>query len=444
MIGYVVKRYPRLSETFIVNEILAHEAAGLAIEIFSLYPTIDTHFQDNLARVRAPVRYLPGEGSKVAAFWAALCENAKSLPGFWSHLEACSQREQAYPGALASSATGSPARAASGAAHEVRDLFQAVALARYVRGQAITHLHAHFASAPCTVARLAARFAGIPYSFTAHAKDIFHESVCVEDLGGKIADASAVVTVSDFNVEHLQGQFPQSAPKIRRIYNGLELDRFPYIDPKARPRNIVAIGRLVEKKGFADLVEACALLEKKQCAFTCTIVGDGELDGALRELIGKHGLSTKVRMAGACPQSEAIRHIQNAAVLVAPCVVAADGNRDGLPTVLLEGMALGTPCISTDVTGIPEVLRDGETGLMTPQHDPVALAQRIAKLLDDAPLRCKLASQARQLIEQDFDIHANAARLRKLFSTEACSQREQAHLGGPVRAVSGAPPSVAP
>jgi colanic acid/amylovoran biosynthesis glycosyltransferase len=398
-VGYVVKRYPRFSETFIVNEVLAHEASGLALEIFSLYPTLDTHFQDGLARVRAPVRYLPGEGSKVAGFWSALCENGRSLPGFWSHLEVLAHGHNVAHGQ-----------------NEARDVFQAVALAKHARAQGITHLHAHFGSAPCTVARLAARFAGINYTFTAHAKDIFHESVSSDELAGKIADASAVVTVSDFNVDYLGRLFPENASKIRRIYNGLHLDRFPYVDPENRPRHIVALGRLVEKKGFADLIEACALLEKKGCAFTCTIIGAGELEETLRQLISERGLSAKVHMAGPCPQPEAIKYIQNAAVLVAPCVVATDGNRDGLPTVLLEGMALGTPCISTDVTGIPEVLRDDETGLMVPERDPASLAQSIERLLDDAPLRRKLASKARELIEQEFDIHVNAARLRKLFT----------------------------
>lgn len=386
-VGYVVKRYPRYSETFIVNEILAHEAAGVQVEIFSLLPPTDAHFQDVIARVRAPVHYLPGEGSKVPGFWSALTQAADDLADFWQKL---------------GKARG----------EEVRDVAQAVALARHVRHRGIHHLHAHFASAPATVARLAAMFADITYSFTAHAKDIFHQDVQAADLRQKFADAVASVTVSDFNVTYLR-EF--AGEKLVRIYNGLDLMRFPYTTPVKRLPRIVAIGRLVEKKGFSDLVSACALLKERGCAFDCEIIGVGDQEQLLRAQIEQLGLHEQVALLGPRPQSEIISHVQSASVLAAPCVVGEDGNRDGLPTVLLEAMALGTPCISTDVTGIPEVVRHNITGLIVPERNPSALADALQRLLTTSAERVRLSVEARRLIEAEFDVHQNAGRLRALW-----------------------------
>lgn len=399
-IGYVLKRYPRYSETFIVTEILAHEAAGLEIEIFSLRPPEDTHFQDAIARVRAPVHYLSAAGMKALDFWTALEQAGQVLPGVWAALEAAQ-------------------------GEEVDQVLQAIILARQVRLKGIGHLHAHFATSATSVARLAARFAGVPYSFTAHAKDIFHESVQPSDMRRKLNDAAAVITVSDYNMAYLRQTYGPAAAHIQRIYNSLDLEQFPYRAPHDRPPRIMAVGRLVEKKGFADLIEACAILAGRGCPFSCQIIGVGELEASLQTHIERLGLQARVELMGPRPQSEVIKHIQSAAVLAAPCVVGQDNNRDGLPTVLLEAMALGTSCISTDVTGIPEVLRDEETGLRVPQHDPAALAAALERLLADASLRVRLAAQARRLIEAEFDSQRNTAQLRAIFQA-AMRPKEEA------------------
>jgi colanic acid/amylovoran biosynthesis glycosyltransferase len=392
-VGYVLKRYPRYSETFIVNELLAHEAAGMELEIFSLLHPEDGHFQDAISRVRAPVTYLSAKGLKAQDFWSALEEAAEIVPHLWSSLQA---------------ARG----------EDVRYAYQAVVLAREVRLRGISHLHAHFATASTTVARLAARFAKVPYTFTTHAKDIFHESVQRDDLRRKLTDAAAVITVSDYNLEYLRGTYGSAAEGVQRIYNGLDLERFAYEAPRKRLPRIVAVGRLVEKKGFADLIEACAILTAQSSNFDCRIIGTGEQETELRAKIERLGLEDRIELLGPRPQSEMIRHVRDAAVLAAPCVVSVDGNRDGLPTVLLEAMALGTPCVSTDVTGIPEVILDGETGLMVPQYDPSALATAIGRLLEEPILRVRLSELARRLIEEEFDIRRNAARLRGVFHLE--------------------------
>lgn len=397
-VGYVLKRYPRYSETFIVNEILAHEAAGLEVEIFALRGPCDTHFQDIIARVRAPVNYLHAEGLRAINLWDTLQATSNGLPDFWRDLEM---------------ARG----------EDVREVYQAVLLARAVQDQRIDHLHAHFSTSATTVARLAARFAGLPYSFTAHAKDIFHESVKPDDLQRKLSDAAAVVTVSDYNLRYLSETYGPAAAHVQRIYNGLSLENFPYAAPQARAPLIVSVGRLIEKKGLEDLIDACAILARGGRQFECQIVGGGEREGVLRARIEQLGLQAQVQLTGPQPQGEVIALVQSASAFAAPCVIGSDNNQDGLPTVLLEAMALGTPCVATPVTGIPEVLQHDQTGLMVPQHDPVALAAVLKRLLADTSLRTRLAGQARRLIERQFDIHLNTAHQRAVFEMAAQTRR---------------------
>ncbi|MDP9444909.1 MAG: glycosyltransferase family 4 protein [Actinomycetota bacterium] len=388
-VGYVLKMYPRFSETFILNEILALEADGTNLDIFSLRPPSDGHFHEALAAVRASVTYLPHR-VRVDELWEVLRRALQDLPRLPMHLD---------------EVLGVPAAEATAA----------VQLALQVRERGIPHLHAHFGSVATTVARLAARLCDIDYSFTAHAKDIFHESVAPGDLLGKLADASAVVTVSDFNVDYLRDRYGAAAHRVVRIYNGLDLNQYSYAEPRHRPPLVVGVGRMVEKKGFGHLVDAVALLRRQRRAVRLALVGTGELQPALRAQVTMLGLTGCVEFLGPLTQARTREVVRGAAALAAPCVVAADGNRDGLPTVLLEAMALGTPCVSTPVTGIPEVIRDGETGLLVPERDPGALAGALDRLLDDPELRCRLAAAARSRVERDFDVRRSARQLRRMF-----------------------------
>ncbi len=389
--AYVLKMYPRFSETFVVNELLAVEAAGEAVDVFSLRPPNDGRFHESLAEVRAGVTYLRSSGLRAADVWSVLGAARGELPG----LAGCLDELLAVA---------------------VVDAVQAVEVAVQLRRRGITHVHAHFGSVATTVARLAARLADVPYSFTAHAKDIFHEEVDDEDLRRKLEDAAAVVTVSDFNLDHLRSTYGAAAQGVRRVYNGLDLARFPYADPGERPPVVAAVGRLVEKKGFDDLLDAVALLVRDDVPVRLDLVGTGPCEQELAAQVQRLGLAGHVRMLGALPQGRVREVVQAAAVFAAPCVVASDGNRDGLPTVLLEAMALGTPSIGTPVTGIPEVLRDGETGLLVPQRDPAALAAALRSVLADGGLRRRLAVSARALVEQEFDVHRQAAQLREVFA----------------------------
>lgn len=389
-IGYVVKRYPRYSETFIVNEILAHEAAGMEIEIFSLRSPSDTHFQDSISRVKAPVHYLSTQGVRIPEFWTAIEKAANLLPDFWSQLK---QAKGEVP----------------------IEVYQAISLAQLARERELQGLHAHFATSSAAVARLAAHLAGIPFTITAHAKDIFHESVELADLEKKFQDALAVVTVSDFNLKYLNQILPKHKNKLVRIYNGLDLDRFQFEPETSKANKIIAVGRMVEKKGFIYLIQACEILTRTHPDFHCQIIGSGEEEESLRSEIIRLGLEKKVELTGPLPQAEVMQRLKEATVFAAPCIVGKDGNRDGLPTVLLESMAVGTACVSTDVTGIPEILKHGVTGLLAPQHDPVALASELEKLLKQDALRKKIEIQARKMIENAFDIHTNTKLLRDVF-----------------------------
>lgn len=393
-IGYVIKMYPRFSETFIVTELLELERLGLDLTVFSLRLPNDGRFHPALAEVRAPVHYLRHSGIRADDLWQTVAAGA-ALPGFTA----------ALPDLL---------RLDAAAAH------QSIQLAVSVREQRITHLHAHFASISAAVARVAAKLAGIGYSLTAHAKDIFHAEVDHDRLRERLADATRVITVSDFNLDHLRRTFGAAADRVQRLYNGIDLRRFRFADPADRPGEpplIAAVGRLVEKKGFADLIDAAALLRDAGRTFRLDLAGTGPLADELQDRIDRHRLGGVVRLLGALPQSGVAELVGRADVFAAPCVVGADGNRDGLPTVVLEAMALGTPVVATDVTGLPEIVEDGRTGLRVEQHDPAGLAAALARLLDAPELRSGLAKAARDLIEIEFDAARQAAKLAAGFRT---------------------------
>ena len=388
-VGYVTKMFPRFSETFVLTELLQLERLGYEAEIFSLRPPADGRFHARLADLRAPVTYLTSAGIKAADLWAELASAAVELGDLGPYLSELLRLDSRFA-------------------------LQAVQLARHCRRLGLTHLHAHFASAGTTVARVAARIAGISYGFTAHAKDIYCE-VDQDDLRRKLRDAVDVVTVSDFNRDHLTSEFGADADRVRRVYNGLDLDAFEFSDPSERSATIAAVGRLVEKKGFAVLLDALALLVADGHQVDLVLVGSGVLEGALRAQAERLGLAGRVTMLGGLPQHRVAEIVTNAAVFAAPCVVGEDGNRDGLPTVLLEAMALGTPCVATPVTGIPEIIEHEVTGLLVPERDPRALADALNRLLDDPVLRSGLAKAARDLVETEFDARRQAALVAEGF-----------------------------
>jgi glycosyltransferase involved in cell wall biosynthesis len=389
--AYILKMYPRFSETFIVSEILAREAAGDRIEIFSLRPPNDPRFHPELARVKAPVTYIA---------------RPKSAERVWETFRA------AEAAGLAPAVSRVFAELAT---TDTNDAIQAINLAVALQNRNIRHLHVHFASIPTTVARLASAITGIPYSFTAHAVDIFVETVD-DDLRTKFAQAHHAVTISEYNLRFLRRRFPDVTSRLHLVRNGLELDRFPYRDPRpiGATVRVAAVGRLVEKKGFQHLMPAAAELVAHGVPLDLRIAGTGLLAAQLQSAVERLGLADHVRLLGPQTQDQVHELLDSCDVFVAPCVVAADGNADGMPTVLLEAMATGAPCISTAVTGIPEVVHNGRTGVLTPPGDPHLLAQAIRRMSAPSTNRVSLARNARALIERDYDVRQQAEMLRAL------------------------------
>jgi glycosyltransferase involved in cell wall biosynthesis len=394
--AYVLKMYPRFSETFIVAEILAREAAGDRIEIFSLLPTNDPRFHPELARVQAPVTYID-RPIKTVALWEAL--------------------QLAEEAGLTAALGRNFADLAAATADEA---VQAINLATALQGRNIRHMHVHFASGATTVARLASFITGIPFSFTAHAVDIFHESVRDDDLRLKLEQAHHAVTISQYNMRYLRRRFPGSTSRLHLVRNGLELERFPYREPRplGPTLRIAAIGRLVEKKGFQHLLPAAAELLDQGVKMDLRIAGTGIMAEELEASIDQLRLGGYVRLLGPQTQDQVHELLHSADVFVAPCVVGADGNADGMPTVLLEAMATGVPCVSTSVTGIPEVVRNGSTGVLVRPGNPHALARGIRTLVSPGADRLAISRNARTVIEEDYDVHRQAELLRSLSRSE--------------------------
>jgi colanic acid/amylovoran biosynthesis glycosyltransferase len=398
-VAYLIKMYPRFSETFILAELLELERQGARLQVFSLKKPDDGIFHADVARLRARVTYLPESPLLAPRAFAA------------AHREVFGWDRRRYARALAAALRRRRFTT-------LKHFLQAGWIAVRLRAAGISHVHAHFASGPTAVALHLHRLTGISYSFTAHAKDIYIESVDRPELAKKLRSARFAVTVSDYNREHLSRLADGS--RIVRIYNGLDLERFsPNGAAPEEPPLVLAVGRLIEKKGFADLVEACARLRDEGRRFRCRIVGKGPLRGALGRRIAELGLEGIVELAGPLPREALLDLYPRASVVVAPSVVGADGNRDGLPTVLIEAMALGVPVVATDVTGIPELVEHGRTGLLVAQHDPAALAAAIGRLLDDRAGAAALAAAGRERVERRFDLRANVAQLRELLEEGA-------------------------
>jgi glycosyltransferase involved in cell wall biosynthesis len=275
---------------------------------------------------------------------------------------------------------------------------------------------------------MASMISGLPFSFTAHAKDLYwkgHRHSESHKLKKRVKLARFVVTVSHENQRFIEGMgFRVKEGRIRPVYIGVRLEEFPFRRPSERPRGprplVLAVGRLIEKKGFHVLIEALAILRRRGRSFRCLIAGDGPEMAALAHLVREKKLQGSVRLLGGVPLERLRRrYYARACLLAQPSVVASDGDQDGIPTVLVEAMALGVPVISTTVSGIPEAIRDGVEGFLTEPGDVHALAGRVEALLSDMSLADRMATAARARVEQQFDQRKNAGILRKLFLRSA-------------------------
>lgn len=406
-VGVLVKTYPKLSETFVLGEVLGLEKLGLALQIFSLQRPTDAVQHDTIKRVKAPVRYL--QDGKLAGVVHIVSDVFCVLA--------------VHPIQFVKTIAFLTSRPEGG---RWQDFKLACALARQVRGNGITHLHAHFATQPVAVAELVAKLTGIAFSISAHAKDIYLSEPRV--LARKMAHARFTVTCTDYNRRHLAA-LAAPGTAVYGMYHGIDAARFapqPRSAAAGEAPLILAVGRLREKKGFANLIRACALLRQANAKFRCEIVGYGEERERLQTLIQELDLSEHVRLVGTMNHAALIERYQDAVIFAAPCQVAADGDRDGIPNVMLEAMAMQLAVVATPVSGIPEVVIDGVNGLLVAEEDARALAGALQRLLSSQPLRERLGDAARKVVLQQFSNDHNLLLLRDLLLNTGQAPRSAA------------------
>lgn len=399
---YVLKRFPRLSETFILREVLGLEATGVQVLVDALLPPEDGPTHPELAGVRAQVRYLPRHPRlRDRAVLGVHAGVAARHPLRWGAMAFRSRRDGTW-----------------------RRFVQAGLVAARIRSDGAGHVHAHFATAASEVATMAARLAGVTCSVTAHAKDIYHRDNAPL-LARRLAGADTVVTVSSHNVEHLNGVLSVGGrtPDVRHIANGVPLGS--PADPTAS-MTLLCVARLVPKKGIDLLLEAAALLLEGHAQLEVDIIGDGPLRDELTAQIERLGLIDRVRLLGVATSSEVSAAMATARAVVLPCRIDADGDRDGMPTVLVEALARGIPVVSTDVVGIRELVKDGETGLLVAPEDAPGLAAALDRLLVDPFLAARLGDAGRRLVGEQFGPADSTRALVKVFATAGTMVRPAA------------------
>ena len=293
-------------------------------------------------------------------------------------------------------------------------LYEAAWLGLELKRAGVRHVHAHFAGIAARTAFWIKEFWGIDYSFTGHANDIFCETDFPVSLRDLVREAKLVVTETDFSRDWLRRKFPEHSRRIERCYNGIDIGKFgPAGSGGATPR-IISVGRYVEKKGFPDLIEACRILRERGVAFECDIVGGGPMEEELRVLVENAGLGSQFRLTGPRGEDEVIAMLREASVFALPCVREADGGSDNLPTVIMEAMACGLPIVSTGLAGVPEMVREGESGFWFRSTMP-AVADAIRRLLADPGFASACGRRGRALVEERFITEATTRRLKHLL-----------------------------
>ena len=389
-IAYLFERFPSFGQTFCYREVAELERQGTKVHVYSIRRPVDETKQDWDQELVGRVHYLPEEGPLVREVDRALREG-KTSPAARDAIEKWGRQP------------------------DFLRLYQAVYVGMRLRQDGLKRLHAHFAGMAARTAFWIDQFFGIPYSFTAHANDIFAPRDFAISLAKLVQGAAAVVTVSNYSAGLLKERFSESAGKIHRVYNGIDPSRFHPADFGSGVPAIVSIGRLIEKKGFADLIEACRLLKPRGRPFACEIIGEGPLEAALRAQIAEAGLESCVKLAGPLTQLEIVSRLAFATIFVLPCTREADGRMDNLPTVIMEAMAAGLPVISTPLGGIPEMIEHEINGELVPEHDPAAICAALERLIADPARARKFGDRGQEMAREKFSIEANVRKLRTLL-----------------------------
>lgn len=417
VLAMVLKGYPRVSETFISNEIRLLEELGFRIHIFSMRRPREDFSHASVKLIEAGATYLPE-----SFFWG--------LPGLlYANFQLFRHDPRTYVRCmqlLLSRFSGAPKK------HTwLKHFFQAGFMVREMNmmalnGTQFAHVHAHFAHTPSSVGLYAARMSGLPFSFTAHAKDIYTQAP--GRLLAKMSQARFVITCTEFNRRHLE-RLKKSAPvqerpqtPVHTVYHGIDLALFrghDHPDTAEPPYSILTVARLVEKKGLPTVLQALALLRDRGVEFFHTLVGSGADQRRILNLIRELGLERHVRLTGTITHDQVIELYRNADLFVLGCREARDGDRDGIPNVVAEAMAMGVPVAATDISGVPELVDQEQTGLLAASNDPAALAVNMHRLLTDRALRARLIPAARAKVEAVFDNRVLARRLAEIYQRES-------------------------
>ncbi len=388
------------------------EARGARLVLFAFKDPGENIHNPAINQVQAPVFYL--EPANVKEWLQLAAEHGRLL--FTSPLRYGETLILAFKSVIAGG--------------RFRPFFLAGRLTQLVRGLGIEHLHAHFANKPTAIARYASVLMGVPFSFTAHAKDLYVSTP--DSIAGKALRAEFITTCTGYNAAYLRDiLLPADRNKVCTVYHGVDTTRFSPGATRAAhdPPVIVSVGRLVPKKGHTYVVEAAKLLRERGVRFRLDIYGQGDLRRPLQKQIDEAGLGDAVRLHGARTQDELIEVYRRADAFVLAPFVTANGDRDGIPNVLLEAMGSGLPAVSTAISGIPEVITHGVNGLLVPSGDPARLADALECLIADPMVRQHLGTQASESIRDRFDAEENAEHMASLLGLRGAMRADRVHSG---------------
>ena len=389
-----MSRFPKLTETFVLFEIVALQDEGHAVEVFPLLREHESVMHDAAAPLAQRAHYLP----------------FISLGIIGSQLHHLVRRPRRYLGTLVAVLRGTW-RSRNFLVGALGIYPKVAHMARLMEAERIDHVHCHFATHPALAGFIIRRLTDIPYSFTAHGSDLHVDRTMLCD---KVDEAAFVVPISNYNRDVIVNECGESASaRLVVIHTGVDTDHFrprPNEQP-ARPFTIVCVGTLHEVKGQVHLVRACQHLAGGGIDFVCHLVGDGPDRPMLERVIAEAGLADRVLLDGVMAREALADLLAVSDVLVTPSVPTAQGKREGIPVVLMEAMSSGLPVVASRLSGIPELVEDGVTGLLVEPGDAVGLAAALARLEGDVSLRQRLAASGRQTVVAEFDIRVNARRL---------------------------------
>jgi colanic acid/amylovoran biosynthesis glycosyltransferase len=392
--AYLFERFPSFGQTFCYREVAELDRQGIAPPIFSIRNPKDEPPQDWDERIVRRVHYLPEEKELLEDVRQA-SKKGKLAPEIIAALDEWGRRT------------------------DFLRLYQAAYVGLRLQEAGISHVHAHFAGMAARTTFWIAKFFPITFSITAHANDIFAPRNFEIGLD-KLANAARVIaTETDYSAQFLRQRFPERADRIHRLYNGLSLAEFRRATFSSDPPLIVAIGRLIAKKAFANLIRACALLAERGRSFRCEIFGEGPLENELHAQIEEVNLQERIQLPGPKPQHELRARLASVNVFVLPSVPEPGGGMDNLPTVIMEAMATGLPVVSTRIGGIPEMVVDNETGFLVQPNDVMALADVIEKVTSDRSLGQRLGQAGYERAQKLFSIEKNVREFRALICSGA-------------------------